>query len=322
MAEKKHSPFLLLQILQEETDENHILTTQQLLEKLNSRLEFSIERRTLYSNMEILRQAGYEISDYRDNGKGYYLISRQFDKGEVLLLCNAVHASHFISQKQSDILISKLLKTMSENERKEFREAVYLPNQKKSENTALFMNIEKISEAIGAGRKIRFVYQRYGADKKLTPRRKEPYFAEPRYIVYNDSRPYLIATSEKHAGFTHYRIDKIRSLILLDEPVRKLRRTEETEAYQYASSKLFMFSGEEEWVSFRCEERIMDQMIDIFGPQMKVLPSDPGYFTARIRTTENGALFLAQQFMDAIRITDPPGLEQQFQERLKNRLHQ
>ena len=78
----------------------------------------------------------------------------------------------------------------------------------------------------------------------------------------------------------------------------------------------------EEWVSFRCEERIMDQMIDIFGPQMKVLPSDPGYFTARIKTTANGALFLAQQFMDAMEITDPPELERQFQKRLKSRLHQ
>jgi hypothetical protein len=35
MAEKKHISFALLQILQEETDENHILSAPQLLDKLN-----------------------------------------------------------------------------------------------------------------------------------------------------------------------------------------------------------------------------------------------------------------------------------------------
>lgn len=87
MAEKKHISFALLQILQEESDENNILSAGELLEKLNKRLDLSIERRTLYSNIDILRQAGYEISDYNENKKGYYLKQRQFEKGEILLLC-------------------------------------------------------------------------------------------------------------------------------------------------------------------------------------------------------------------------------------------
>ena len=109
MAEKKHISFTLLQILQEETDEDHILSASELMERINQRLDLNIERRTVYSNIDILRQAGYEISDYNENGKGYWLKTRQFDKGEILLLCNAVHASHFISHEQSEALIEKLL---------------------------------------------------------------------------------------------------------------------------------------------------------------------------------------------------------------------
>lgn len=322
MAEKKHISFALLQILQEETDENHILSAPQLLDKLNKRLDLNIERRTLYSNIDILRQAGYEISDFSENRKGYWLKSKQFDKGEVLLLCNAVHASHFISHEQSEALIEKLLGTLSVNERKEFRDTVYLPNHQKSENDTLFRNIEDVSEAIFQRKKIRFFYLRYSSRKQLVPRRKDPYIVEPRYIVYNDSRPYLITTSEKHPGFTHWRLDKMQNVMMLDEPVRKMKRAEETEAYQYASNKLFMWTGETQWFSFLCEERIMDQMIDIFGPQMKILPASEGQFTARIKTTENGALFLAQQFLDAIELIDPPETKEKFEARLRRRLHE
>ncbi|MDO4414088.1 MAG: WYL domain-containing protein [Erysipelotrichaceae bacterium] len=320
MAEKKHTSFALLQILEEESDENHILNASQLAEKLDQRLNVRVERRTIYSNIEILRQAGYEISDYNENGKGYYLKKRQFEKGEILLLCNAIHASHFIAAKDSEILINKLLSTLSKEDRKEFTDSVYMPNPLKSQSEYLFDNISTISSAVHQGHKISFTYTRYSRNKQLVPRRKEPYIVEPRYIVYNDSRPYLITTSEKHPGFTHWRIDKIRNIRILDERIRQLKKAEETEAYRYAANKLFMFSGETEYVSFRCEERIMDQMIDIFGPEMRILSDSDGFFTARVSTTESGALFLAQQFLDAIEIIDPVSLRERFNENLKKRL--
>ena len=320
MAEKKHSSFALLRILEEETDEEHILTANQLMSRLAEQYDLHVERRTLYSNIEILRQAGYEISDYYDNGKGYYLLSRQFDKSEILLLCNAIHASHFIAEKQSNDLIQKLLATLSREQRREFKDAVYMPNRLKTENNSLFYTIGIISEAIRDGRSVRFTYLHYNAQKKLVPRREEPYTVEPRYIVYNDSRPYLICTNPKYTDFVHYRLDKIKDPEILNEPVRKLTKVRETEAYRYAENKLFMFAGDTDWVTFRCAERIMDQMIDIFGPQLRTSPAENGYFTCRVKTTESGALFLAQQFMDAIQITAPESLRTTFVENLRNTL--
>ncbi len=320
MAEKKHTPFTLLKILQEETDEDHILSAADLIARMNARLGLSMERRTLYSNIEILRQAGYEISDFRDNGKGYYLISRQFEKGEVLLLCNAIHASHFINSRQSADLIAKLLDTLSVSRQKEFTDAVYLENRLKQDTGTLFYNIETISEAIRDGKMLAFTYMHYDRNKKLKAKRSEEYIAEPRYIVYREARPYLITTSPRHDDFTHYRIDRIRDPRILSEPSRILKKTDETEAYRYTENKLFMFAGETMNVSFRCEERIMDQMIDIFGTGMKTMPAGDGCFIARVQTTENGALFLAQQFLDAVEITEPASLRQKFRLLLKEAL--
>ncbi len=320
MAEKKHTPFILLQILQDETDENHPLSASKLIDRIYEASGILIERRTLYSNIDILRQAGYEISDQRDNGKGYYICSRQFEKGEVLLLCNAVHASHFINQSQSKDLIDKLLATQSRYGRQEFRDSVYIPNKKKTQSKTLFYNIELISEAIRDSKSIRFAYMHYSRNKKLTPRRDEPYVLEPRYIVYSESRPYLIATNPKHPDFSHWRMDKISSLEVLNEPVRKLPREKKQEAYEYAGNKLFMFAGENIWVTFRCQNRIMDQMIDIFGPEVKIMPGDDDCFTMRVQTSRSGALFLAQQYLDAVEITDPEEVKEELYEYLKKAL--
>lgn len=320
MAEKKHSPFLLLDILQRHTDEEHILTASQLISLLAEEFGVIIERRTLYSNIRILRQAGYEISGYDENGTGYYLVTRQFDKSEVLMLCNAIHSSHFISSKQSDELIKRILHTLSNSQSREFRSQVYLPNRKKTENKQLLYNIGIVSEAIRDRKQISFIYQRYDKDKKLVPRRKEPYVMEPRFIVYADERPYVIVTSRKYPAFSHYRLDRMKDTKIIPERSVPLNRNRIQEAYQYASNKLFMFAGENVQVTFRCKNRIMDAMIDIFGPGMRTLPEDDDTFLLKIQTSVAGAVFLAQQYLDAVEVLDPPEIREEIKKRLQDSL--
>ena len=124
MEGKKFSILAILEVLKRYSDEDHILTVKEINSHLKNEYDLELERRTLYSNVDLLKQFGYDISDFDDNGKGYYLASRQFDKGEILLLCNAIHASHFISSRQSDDLIRKLLDTQSRYEAKEFSDTL------------------------------------------------------------------------------------------------------------------------------------------------------------------------------------------------------
>lgn len=319
MAEKKHSSFALLDILINYTDEDHILTTKQIQYLLESKYDLKIERRTLYSNLDILNQAGFKISRYEDNGKGYFLEEKQFDKGEILLLCNAIHSSNFISQKQSSNLIKKLLKTLSKYEANEFNDKVYMPNQKKTQNSELMYNISLVSEAIREKKLIQFTYTHYNHNKKLEPKRNEPYIVEPRYIVYSDSRPYLIATNKKYYDFTHYRLDRINKAFLLEEKTKPLPK--ETDAYEYAKNKLFMYSGEIESVTFLCDDIIIDQMIDIFGSDAFIAPRKNDGFLLNVNTSKTGAKYLAQQFMKHIQIIKPKKLKQEFIKDLEKTLH-
>ena len=91
----------------------------------------------------------------------------------------------------------------------------------------------------------------------------------------------------------------------------------EQDAYRYAKNKLFMYSDEQLHVRLRCENRIMDQMIDIFGTEMKILKRDDKSFITSVIVNKQGVLFLAQQFMEAIEIIEPDNLRETMKEQLK-----
>ncbi|MBQ6477858.1 MAG: WYL domain-containing transcriptional regulator [Erysipelotrichaceae bacterium] len=315
MAEKKHSVLALLEILRKYSDEDHILSLKEIQRHLENEYGTVLDRRTIYTNLDILEDFGYEISDFEDNGKGYFLVQREFDKGEILLLANAVHASHFISANQSASLINRLLETQSRYVKADFKDKVFMPNPVKTMKRQLLYNLETVSDAIRDSRQLQFKYLRYDSRKKPVPRREEPYIVEPRYIVYADARPYMIVTSENHPGFIHYRIDRMADARILTEKSRPLPKR--SDPYDYARNKLFMYSGDTETVSFRCRNEVMDHMIDIFGPELTVLPEDGEHFRIRVKVPAQGALYLAQQFMDSITIMEPEDLKEEFKAKLR-----
>ena len=308
MAEKKQSLLALLEILKKYSDENHPLSIKDIQTYLLNEYDIELDRRTLYTSMETLRDFGYEISEY--DGNGYYLMERQFEKAEILLLCNAIHASHFISSKQSDDLIKKLLNTQSKYDQKDFKDKVYMANPLKTSNKQLLFNIEVVSQAIKENRNISFSYLKYDMKKQLVERRPEPYKVEPRYIVYSDSRPYLIVTSLNHEDFIHYRLDRMKEVKILNEKSRVLPKS--SDPYEYARNKLFMYTGDIQVMTFKCKNIILDHMIDIFGPDLLLIPNKDDTFTIKVKTSVQGALYLAGQFMENITIIEPENVKEEF----------
>ena len=89
----------LMQILLEETDDDHALTSAQLIDKLAA-LDVKVERKTLYDDIETLRHFGLDILNRKESPAGYYIGSRQFELAELKLLGDTVQASRFITAKK------------------------------------------------------------------------------------------------------------------------------------------------------------------------------------------------------------------------------
>ncbi|MBQ1234669.1 MAG: WYL domain-containing protein, partial [Oscillospiraceae bacterium] len=95
-SENQKSKLLhLANILLTETDEEHGLTTNELIEKLAA-LEIKAERKSIYSDIETLQDFGLDIIQNKAKRTTYFVGSRDFELGELKLLVDAITASRFI----------------------------------------------------------------------------------------------------------------------------------------------------------------------------------------------------------------------------------
>lgn len=304
--EKQLCCYALLKILREGTDEDHVMKTRDILGRLELDADMQIGRHKLYSAIRQLRDLGEDIV-YDRHEKGYYLASRPLTKGEVFMLCNAIHASNFITQDQSKILIDHLLWYLNKYDRKEYHDAVFKPNPRKTDNEELMYNIEKASEAIRRGKKMSFDYMHYNREKDFEICNHSSVVIEPRYICYEDGRPYLVVEGGIMPGYMHYRLDRICNARVTEE--KCTIPYEQVDAYEYSSNKLFMFAGKMIRATIRCKKRVLDAMIDIFGRDIKLIDIDDEHYQFTVTVNENGIVFLAQQYLDAVTIVEPQDIK-------------
>lgn len=316
MEDKKTSVIALLKILEEYSDENHILTQPELLDLLDRLYGVKLDRRTLYRNIEMLQDFGYDISIYSDNGKGYYLRDRQFETSQVNILCNAIHSSTFIPINSSKELINKLLATQSKYFRSDYKATVFMENKNKKENKEFFLNVEVISEAIKNRKTISFNYTKYNLNKELVDKRQEPYIISPYYMVYRGEKVFMIGKSIHHEDLTHFRVDKMKNIKLTDDRYIRLAKSEDP--YEYAKSKIYMYNGDDFKVAIKCDYEILDDIIDIFGKDIRLEKQDDYYFVAYVKTSMQGMVYLALQYINHMEVLEPVEVRQEIIKALKD----
>ncbi len=308
MEEKKTSILAVYKVLEEFSDENHPLTRTEITDLIEKQYNITIDRRTLYRNIEMLINFGYDISDYNENKIGYYLKDRLFQHSEVLLLCNAVHASHFIPDKASKDLVNKLLSCQSRYKRNDYFKNVYLPNNKKKDNKQFLLNIEQISRAINEKKVIKFNYTHYDMNKKLVNTRNDAYYRSPYFLVVNGDRVYMVGKGKNHESLSHFRVDRMKDIELVDEYY--LRLPKNLDAYAYANNKIYMYSGDETGVTLRCDKKALDVIIDTFGKDV-MLADEGETFTVYTKCGKEDIVKFCLQYVESVELLEPLSLREE-----------
>lgn len=305
-------------ILSEKSDPDHPLSESRIRQYLETEYDIKCGLKKFYSGIHALETC-FDISTYNDNRKGYYLIERKLESSEVLHLCHAVHATNALTAYQIRDLEERLLSLLSKPQRKQFRESVYLDNPKNNGSCEWLYNMDLLSEAIQNRKWIEFHYGHHNHEMSII-HRDEPYLREPRFIVFDSMHSYLIATDERHAGTSHFRIDRIRDLQILDKPVSE--GFDKFEAYYYASSKLLMFSDDSVRAEFFCRhtENIFDIMIDEFGKDIKFTcpEGDPEHFIMTVHASYSGLVIFSQKYADILHPISPRQLVEDVAQRLSD----
>lgn len=161
----KLRPLYLAKILYELTDEEHCLSTNQLIDILQEKYGITSYRTTIASDIELLKQYGMDIKSVKSQSIMYNLVSREFDLPELKLLIDAV-ASKFITEKKSRELVGKLSKLASNIQADELKRNVMPEGRIKSGNENIYYIVDTVNTEINNKKQISFQYFSFNVRKQ------------------------------------------------------------------------------------------------------------------------------------------------------------
>ena len=277
--EAKLRPLYLAKILYERTDEDHYLTTAQLMKILKEEYGINSHRQTIKSDIDVLTKFGMEIEEVKSTQNRYNAFGRKFDQAELKLLIDAVESSKFITQSKRDALVEKLGTLTSNYRAQELNRNISVEGRIKPGNEKVYLIVETINEAINKRKKISFECFKYNVKKEKKLKRDEPYIITPLHLVWNGDYYYMIGVYDYQNRLGTFRVDRINKIptILKEDGIPA---PEGFDLNQYLNTTFRMFSSQHEEVELICANELMDAIIDRFGEEVVTYAHDMESFRA------------------------------------------
>ncbi len=316
---QKSKLLYLAKFFREETDEEHALTVQELIDKLDA-LDIPADRKTIYQDLEELRLFGLDIvKEQRDRNVYYHLASRDFELPELKLLVDSVQSSRFITERKSRELIKKLESLVSVHEARQLHRQVIISGRVKTMNESIYYSVDKLHTAINGNRQIRFQYFQWNVNKEAELRHGGSwYHISPWALVWESDYYYLIGYDAEADALKHYRVDKMLRLSVVDKPRQGAEQFSELNLARYSQSVFGMFRGEETAVTLLCINGMAGAILDRFGKEVSLIPYDEGHFTVRV------SVAASQQFMgwiiglgSGVKIISPESMVEAMQQEIR-----
>ncbi|MCI5529745.1 MAG: WYL domain-containing protein [Blautia sp.] len=311
----------LMRAFMERTDENHPMTVQDMLSYLNG-LGISVERKTIYDDIETLRTFGMDILNRRERPSGFYLADRNFELAELKLLVDAVQSSRFITARKSRQLIQKLESLTSIHQAKELQRQVLVEGRVKTMNESIYYNIDEIHNAISHDRQISFQYYEWTVSKEMRLKKNgERYRISPWKMLWKDDNYYLMGVDEKSGLVKHYRVDKMLKITMEQESRNGAQVFENFDTARFASGTFGMFGGREETVCLEFENRLVGVMIDRFGQEIMIMRKDENHSTTLIHVNVSSQFFgWLAGFGSGVTVVSPERVRRDYRDFLRKAL--
>lgn len=301
----------LAKILMEETDENHGITSNEIVNKLAS-YDVAAERKSIYNDIKALQEFGMDVINQKE--KGYFLASREFELPELKLLVDAVQVSKFITAKKSKELISKLEHLTSRYEANQLQRQVVVAHRIKAMNESIYYNVDKIHIAISENKSIKFHYFEWTVKKeKRLKRDGKEYHISPWLLTWDDENYYLVGFEHGYDQIKHFRVDKMTDISICGEKRTGLEHFNRLDPAEFSKKTFGMFGGEEKDLKLEFSNNLVGVVIDRFGRGVSIRKKDDHTFTVWVKVV------VSQQFFGwitalgtGVKILEPGEVTEQY----------
>ncbi len=309
----------LLDLLRQETDEEHPMTTNQICGRLED-MGILCDRRTLSRDIALLNDQGYEIMDMMvGHEKGYYTEDRSFSIPELKILIDAVQASSFITEKKTAELVEKI-SALGGNHRAEVLKGNMVSfNTRKHRNEQIFYSVETLEQAIRQQKKVLFRYYVLNErGEKVYRRDGHRYVVEPVALVFNEDNYYLLCYSSRFGSTATYRVDRMEAVTMIDEAISDEAVALRPQMGDYTEQVFKMYAGPATDVVLEFQDSLVGVVFDKFGEGTPMMRSGEKKCLATVKVQISpvfwGWLF---QFAGEMQILSPANLVEEYKARAK-----
>ena len=301
-ANQKMKPYLVMEYLMRNTDENHAAPADAIVEYLRDDLGIDAERRSIYRDIEEINKALWLLENenndvtifdaeeaveddendaekfivYDKHLKGFRVIRRKYELSDIRLMAECIYASRYISQSEAERLVDIIKGFVSEEQSREIRTDALVTARQRTLNKSTLRNVSTIYDAMSKmiegekhiPEKISFQYLKYTIDdlEKQTERRKgAKYIVSPYKLIINDGNYYLLAFDDYSHEMRTYRVDRMKSINRLGEPREGAEAFSAIDMKTYTQRTFSMFGGKRERVGIRFVSSLLDTAVERFG---------------------------------------------------------
>ena len=313
------------EILKSETDEDHPISTNELIARLKEE-GIEVDRKILYTDIEILNQHGFEVLKDRQRSNKYFVEDRSFNQPEVRILMDAVQASAFITEKKTEELLNKISVLAGGKRGTMLKSNITKFSTVKGVNEAIYYSIDTIVQGIKKKKKISFIYSEHNVKRervykpdKENPNKIREYIVNPVTTAIDNGQYYLTCYDDKHDGqLANYRIDRMDKVKVLDEDISP---NPNIDIAKYKRQQFNMYGGDVKKVEFEIEKSIIDVVFDRFGNSVKMYELGNGKIKCTVEVQQSPTFISwCCAFDKKLKVLSPPSTIEKIKEHLRKTL--
>lgn len=276
----------ILEILKNNSDEEHCLSISDINAYLESDGYDTCNRKTIYSDIKSLNEVGFQIETIRKNNNvGYYYANHIFEKAELRILADLLVSTNFVTEKKTKEMIDKLLNQTSKTNRNNIERTLSY-SAVKSDNEKIYYNVDAIQNALENDLAITFDYFDIN-EEGVKKYRNHNYCVIPYALVINDGKYYCIVYTTKYDRFINYRIDKMEHIEVVDNDVKRKPFNINKEM----SAMFSMYSTDKKQVELKCASSINMSLLDKFSDNMIITQRNNDYFVVNALVSVSNAFY-------------------------------